>query len=116
MRNPMMVQVDMHRLRLVGPGGRRTYEVQQVVPPALRQVIGQGTLTHNTGKRQGEEPAAAAIRDLMLPQFKHRIDAARKTLEPPCFVSVYAPRRLTLSNLTEARSARAQDELPREFP
>src|ERR1051326_9077389 len=96
MRNPMMVQVDMHHLRLVGPEGRRTYEVQQVVPPALRQVIGQGTLTHNTGKRQGEEPAAAAIRDFVLPQFKHRIDAARKGVEPPRLVRVPYPRQITM--------------------
>jgi integrase len=116
MRIAIMVQVDMHHLRLVGPKGRRTYEVQQVVPPALRQVVGQGTLTHNTGKRQGDEPAAAAIRDFILPQFKQRIDAARKGLEPPPTVHVHYPQRVTMGYLNGPTAVQIADVLRREFP
>lgn len=139
MRLARMVQMEfkeiMHHLRPVGPEGRQHWEVQQVVsekPKELRSAVGQalgrnkpvGTLTYSTRipVQRGDdgEPLvsleAAAIRDHMLPQLQDQIEAARKRLEPPQLVPVYAPRRLAITNLSEGGSERVREVLRREFP
>src|SRR5438477_3372039 len=132
MRLARMVQMEfkqiMHHLRPVGPEGRQHWEVQQVVsekPKELRSAVGQalgrnkplGTLTYSTRipVQRGDdgEPLvsleAAAIRDRMLPQLQDHIEAARKRLEPPPLVPVYAPRRLAITNLSEVGSERVRE-------
>src|SRR5437764_8389931 len=129
MRLARMVQMEfkqiMHHLRPVGPKGRRQrWEVQQVVPPKLQEAIGKATLTYSTRipVQRGDdgEPLvsleAAAIRDQMLPQLQDQIEAARKRLEPPPLVPVYAPRRLAITNLSEVASKRVRALLRPEFP
>src|SRR5690349_10331294 len=138
MRLARMVQMEfkqiMHHLRPVGPEGRQHWEIQQVVsekPKELRSAVGQalgrnkpvGTLTHSTRipvQRDGDgEPLvsleAAAIRDQMLPQLQGQIEAASKRLELPQLVSVYAPRRLAIKNLSEVGAERVREVLRREF-
>jgi hypothetical protein len=123
MRNAMMVQVqvDMRYLRPVGPTGRQHWEVQQVVPPKLQKVIGKGTLTYSTRipvrvDSEGKplpSPEAAAIRDVMHPQLKDRIDAARKGLEPPPLVRVQHPQQVTLGYVNGRTAAQIADVLRR---
>src|SRR5436190_140934 len=83
----VMVEIDMHHLRPVGPPGRKHWEVQKVVPKepsTLRQTLGKSTLTYSTRVPcgQGRDAEAALIRDAMLPQLEARIEAVLKDMEP----------------------------------
>ena len=68
-----MMTVDMKHLRLV----RGKWEVRVAVPGPLTKIIGQGTLTFNTGASETEQAKAIAIREIKVPEFKNLIRAAR---------------------------------------
>jgi integrase len=71
--------VKMRHMRVVN--GK--WEVQVVIPPPLRSIIGQGTLTYNTGKRAGKEDwAASIIAAPKIKEFLERREAAWKQIGP----------------------------------